>query len=89
MNPTLMMIGEVFPVILSCITAVFGTVCLVGALEGFFLMKFHTISRIFLGAAAFLTLMPGWQTDAVGVVLAAAAYAVSKWKVKGKGITPA
>ncbi len=89
MNPTLMMIGEALPVILSCITAVFGTVCLVGALEGFFLMKFHTVSRIFLGAAAFLTLMPGWQTDVVGVALAVAAYVVSKWEVKRQGITPA
>jgi TRAP transporter 4TM/12TM fusion protein len=76
-NPTLLLIGNIPDIILSCITAVFGTICLVGALEGFFLVKFNALSRVILGAAALLTLMPGWKSDAVGVACAVIAYVIT------------
>ncbi len=77
-NPTLLLVGNVGDVILSCITALVGVMCLVGALEGFFLIRFNPVSRIFLGVAALCMLYPGWQTDVIGIVCSAGALIVTK-----------
>ena len=82
-SPTLFLIGSPFDVVLSCVTATFGTICLVGALEGYFLIFFTPASRIFLGVAALLTLIPGWRTDLVGIGCALIAFILTK-KFPGK-----
>ena len=73
MNPTLFLVGSAGEVVLSCITALFGTACLVGAIEGFCVIAYGIPSRVLLGAAALLTLAPGLTTDLIGIGLAAAA----------------
>ncbi len=73
MNPTLFLIGNGGEVVLSCVTALFGTICLVGAIEGFCVMGFNIPSRVLLGAASLLMLAPGLVTDLIGLALAAVA----------------
>lgn len=69
-SPELLMVGSFGKVLIAIITAFFGICCMVAAIEGYFLGRWHPLLRAFLFIAAILLLDPGIVTDiaAVGVV---------------------
>ena len=71
LSPELLLVGETWKVIIAVITAVFGILCLVAAIEGYFIIRWHPVLRVFLFFAAILLLDPGIITDliAIGIVI--------------------
>jgi TRAP transporter 4TM/12TM fusion protein len=65
--PALLMQGPVNQVILAIITATVGIICLVAAIEGFFIVSWPPVLRVLLFCAALLSLRPGYVTDLVAV----------------------
>ncbi len=68
-GPALMLIGPWQDVLLSCITAPIGVVCLAAALHGYLLRATTWWETIMLFAAAMVLITPGLVTDLIGIVL--------------------
>lgn len=82
-NPTMLMIDvtglpttakefplpEITSIILVVITAILGVIALSAAVEGFFVKKYHLISRIILGAGALMLIVPEGITDIIGAII--------------------
>jgi len=84
-SPSLLMQGNVLEILTSIISALFGVLCLVATIEGYFIVAWPMYLRPLLAVAALLTLLPGVYTDVVGVAIAAVAvllrYLVAKKRV--------
>ena len=77
-GPELMMIGEVPSIILASITSFIGVYFLAAATEGWGPCGgLRAYERIVLAAAAIFLIIPGIMTDAIGIILGAAALARS------------
>ena len=66
-SPALLMQGGAAQVVPAIITAIIGIVCLVAAIEGYFVLSWPPILRALLFGAALLSLRPGLTTDMVGL----------------------
>lgn len=66
-SPALILIGSKSGIALAIMTAFIGILCLVGALEGFMVLRYTKVSRVFLLCAALCTLIPGIKTDLIGL----------------------
>lgn len=66
-SPALILQGPWVDVVWAVSTAILGIFCIVVALEGILFIKWHTVSRIFLGATAVLLLVPERVTDLLGI----------------------
>lgn len=82
-NPILLMGSTVdftaLETLWAAVTASVGTVALVGGLEGWFLRRSSFPERALLIAVAPLMLLPGWQTDIVGIGLLLAVLLIQKF----------
>ena len=65
-NNSLLLMGPVFPIIISIFTAVFGVICLGSGIIGYLLKATRLFDRLLLFAAAFLLISPGVTTDLIG-----------------------
>ncbi len=70
-GPSLMLIGPWQDILLSCITAPIGVVCLAAGLHGYLLRSTTWWETIMLLAAAMVLISPGLLTDAIGLGLVA------------------
>jgi len=68
-NPTFVMIGSPLAIIFNVGTAVVGTIALASGIWGHFLTKCNIPERLSLVASGLFLLVPGWQTDLLGVAL--------------------
>jgi TRAP transporter 4TM/12TM fusion protein len=68
-GPSLMLIGPWHEVLLSCVTASIGVVCLAAGLHGFFLKATRWWEQVALLAASFVLIKPGLLTDMMGLAL--------------------
>ena len=68
-EPSLLMIGDWFPILTSTISATIGVICLAGGLHGYLFRPVWLWERIALVTAAVLLIKPGYITDAIGLAL--------------------
>jgi len=68
-GPSLMLIGPWHEVLLSCVTASIGVICLAASLHGYFLRTTRWWEQIALLAASLVLIKPGLLSDMVGLVL--------------------
>ncbi|HZD89987.1 MAG TPA: TRAP transporter permease [Pseudolabrys sp.] len=74
-SPSLLMIGDWQTIVSSCVSAVIGVVLFAGGLHGYLVTATNYWQRPMLVVAGLLLIKPGWESDMVGVVLAAAVIA--------------
>ncbi len=68
-GPALMLIGTWDEILLSCLTAPVGVICLAAGLHGYFLKRTTWWETIMLLSAAMVLITPGLVTDVIGVGL--------------------
>jgi len=66
-GPSLLLIGSLWEIITTTVTAVIGILALAAALEGYLLRRCPVWERIALFAVALLLMKPGLVTDAAGI----------------------
>ncbi len=70
-EPSLLLIGDWFTSLTSCVSAVVGVTCLAAGLQGYLLREAPWWQRGMLLVAAILLIKPGYITDAIGLALLA------------------
>ena len=70
-EPSLLLIGDWFTSLTSCISAMVGVICLAAGLQGYLLREAPWWQRGMLLVAAILLIKPGYITDAIGLGLLA------------------
>jgi TRAP transporter 4TM/12TM fusion protein len=79
-SPSLILKGELLEVVGTTVSAIIGIVALSGALQGYlWQLPLSTIARILLLGASIALIVPGWQTDAVGLTLIAVTVFLSRY----------
>jgi TRAP-type uncharacterized transport system fused permease subunit len=78
-EPSLLMIGDGFTILTSCVSATIGVICLAAGMHGYLLRGIRLWERVFLLAAAVLLIKPGYITDAIGLALLLAVIVNQKW----------
>jgi TRAP-type uncharacterized transport system fused permease subunit len=68
-EPSLLMIGDWFTIVTSCISAALGIIAFAAGLQGYMLREARVWERIVLVVAALLLIVPGYVTDVLGLVL--------------------
>ena len=81
-SPAILMQGNTLEVTLAVVTATLGIFCLTAAVEGYMFQYWSKLTRVLMGAAAILMLIPGSVTDIAGIVLIAAAWVLNKFVFK-------
>ncbi|QBP43189.1 TRAP transporter permease [Paenisporosarcina antarctica] len=72
-SPSLLLQGSTASIVIAIFTAILGVCCLVAGIEGYLLMRWKAIPRVFLVVTSLLLLDDGWKTDMfaiAGVILA-------------------
>ena len=83
-NPTLILMGEPFYIILALITATVGIIALSAAIQGFLVHTLGIMERLLFGGAALFNIYPGITSDAVGIGVLAIAFFIH-WNInKGR-----
>jgi TRAP transporter 4TM/12TM fusion protein len=67
----LLLIGPLGEVVLATITSLLGIYSLAVGVEGYWLTPINVIQRLIAIAAAIVLVIPGWQTDLIGIALLA------------------
>ncbi|MGE3916035.1 MAG: TRAP transporter permease, partial [Hyphomicrobiaceae bacterium] len=78
-GPSLMLIGPWHEVLLTCLTASLGVICLAGALHGYFLKATTWWEQLALLVASLVLITPGLVTDLVGLLLVGLVVASQKF----------
>jgi len=65
-NNSLLLMGSVFPIIISIFTSLIGVICLGAGIIGYLLKATRLYERLLLFAAALLLISPGVTTDLIG-----------------------
>ncbi|MFS8084595.1 MAG: DUF3394 domain-containing protein, partial [Acidobacteriota bacterium] len=68
-EPSLLMIGDWWTILLSATSATIGVICIAGGLHGYFWREARIWERLVLIGAAFMLIKPGLVTDAIGLAL--------------------
>lgn len=79
-SPAIILQGNISSIIISVTTAAIGILCLVAALEGYFLFYWSKISRILLGISSLALLWPGEKTDIIGIGIIIISMLINKKK---------
>jgi TRAP transporter 4TM/12TM fusion protein len=74
-EPSLLMIGDWFPIVTSCLSASIGVMCFAAGLQGYLMTIARRWERVALLVAAVLLIKPGLVSDAIGLALLAAVVA--------------
>lgn len=75
-GPSILLIGDTIPIIMTTITATIGVICLAGGMIGYLLGRANVVERLMLIGAAVALIKPGLWTDATGLTLVAAVIAM-------------
>ena len=70
-GPALLLIGPVETILVACVTAVVGVVCLSAGMNSYFLRRTNLPEKLLLLAAALLMINTGWTTDLLGAAAVA------------------
>ena len=81
-EPSLLLIGDWWTSLTSCVSAVVGVYCLAAGLQGYVIREAPWWQRTLLLAASILLIKPGYITDAIGLVLLAIVIAAQRWAKK-------
>jgi TRAP-type uncharacterized transport system fused permease subunit len=81
-EPSLLLIGDGWTSLTSCLSAIVGVYCLAGGLQGYVFREAPWWQRILLLAASLLLIKPGYVTDAIGLALLAIVLVAQKWAPK-------
>lgn len=84
LSPALLLVGTTTEIIMAILSATIGVLCIVCALEGYFIIMWENVSRALLGGAALLMLKVGLATDIIGVVMIIIAIALNKKNISIK-----
>ena len=77
-QPVMLLYGTVIEVILTVVTSLIGVWGLAAAVEGWLDGPLRVYERIVFAAAGLLMMVPGWQTDVLGIGLLGLFYMVQK-----------
>ena len=89
LNPAILLEGGVSEVVIASVTAILGVFCLTGAIEGYMLKYWSTMSRIMLAVGALMLMIPGTMTDLIGIGLAVLGFVLDKLIFKPQPTKPA
>ncbi len=78
-EPALVAIGPAWEITLAVITALIGIAFFASGVQGYLLRKLKWIERIPLITGAFLMIVPGWETDIIGIALGGLAISLQTW----------
>jgi TRAP transporter 4TM/12TM fusion protein len=70
-NPALLMMDAPLVIILAIFSATIGAILLSAGLMGYFTTKLHPAIRILFVAGAVGMIVPGWQSDVIGIAIVA------------------
>ena len=85
-NSYLLLQGDVFHILLGCVTALLGVIGLASAVQGFLLDDLNILERLLLLAIPFLILYPSLVANCVGVGFLVAVYLKQKAWIRKDGI---
>ncbi len=77
-GPQLLLIGSASSVVLAIATACIGVWMLAGCAEGWLFAKATVSERVLMGIGSIVCIIPGWQTDLLGIFLLFVVIAVQK-----------
>jgi TRAP transporter 4TM/12TM fusion protein len=77
-GPQLLLIGSASSVVLAIATACIGVWMLAGCAEGWLFAKATVSERVLMGIGSIVCIIPGWQTDLMGIFLLLVVIAVQK-----------
>ena len=78
LNPAILLEGGATEVVIAAVTAILGVFCLTGAIEGYMLKYWSTVTRVMLAVGALLLMIPGTLTDLIGIGLAVLGFVLDK-----------
>jgi TRAP transporter 4TM/12TM fusion protein len=78
-EPSLLMIGDWVTIVTSTLSATIGVICLAAGLVGYLRKPCAPWERMLLIVAALLLIKPGYVTDAIGIGLLAALFALQRF----------
>ena len=78
LNPAILLEGGATEVVIAAVTAILGVFCLTGAIEGYMLKYWSTVTRIMLAVGALMLMIPGTVTDLLGIGLAVLGFILDK-----------
>ena len=81
--------GGAMEVVIAAATAILGVFCLTGAIEGYMLKYWSTVTRIMLAVGALMLMIPGTVTDLIGIGLAVLGFVLDKLIFKPQPKEPA
>ena len=84
LSPEILMVGGTADVAIAIVTSIIGIFSLTAAVEGYMLQYWNTPSRVLLGAAAILMMIPGLVTDLMGAGLIGVAWVLNRALVNTK-----
>lgn len=76
-SPTILIQGKTIEIVQALFTCILGVLSFVAAMEGFVFVSWNKLSRVFLGVAAILLLIPEKFTDLAGGGLILTAFALN------------
>ena len=79
-NPTLILMGEPFYIILALITATVGIISLAAAIQGYLVHNLGILERFLFAGGALFNIYPGITSDAVGIGVLAIAFFIH-WNI--------
>ena len=89
LNPAILLEGGASEVVIAAATAILGVFCLTGAIEGYMLKYWSTVTRIMLAGGALMLMIPGTLTDLIGIGLAVLGFVLDKLIFKPQPKEPA
>ena len=89
LNPAILLEGGAMEVVIAAATAILGVFCLTGAIEGYMLKYWSTVTRIMLAVGALMLMIPGTLTDLIGIGLAVLGFVLDKLIFKPQPKEPA
>ena len=89
LNPAILLEGGASEVVIAAATAILGVFCLTGAIEGYMLKYWSTVTRIMLAVGALMLMIPGTLTDLIGIGLAVLGFVLDKLIFKPQPKEPA
>jgi TRAP-type uncharacterized transport system fused permease subunit len=75
----LLLIGDPFRIVVAVLSGLIGVYALAVASEGYWSRHLNAIQRVIALGAAVVMIVPGWQTDVIGIAALAMVFVWQKW----------
>ncbi|MCD8164361.1 MAG: TRAP transporter permease [Synergistaceae bacterium] len=86
-NPYLLLQGNVFHILIGCVTALIGILGLSAGVQGYLASDLNIVERLLLLCVPFLIIYPTLTSNLIGVAIIAAIYIMQKINLKKKGLS--